>query len=297
MNKPNLFIVGSPKCGTTSLVNYLTSHNDIFFSIPKEPHFFGSDLKGLSNFISLKHYLLSFETKKNAKWFGDASVWSGLSVDALQEISQYSGNAKIIYMYRSPAEMVQSLHMQKLFSGDEDLVNLSDAWNASFEREKGRMLPKNCRCNITVQYHKAADHLSIYNKIISLFPKENILFVDFNELAQDPLSVYLKVLHFLSLDYDNKTNFPVYNKRKKSRSRVLSSILHYRPPTSVKLYSAKIKSFLGIRTWGVTRFLFSALIKINRKEADPGEADQSTMIDIKDYFDNSYAEFLSKVKD
>jgi len=83
MNKPNLFIVGSPKCGTTSLVNYLTSHNDIFFSIPKEPHFFGSDLKGLSNFISLKHYLLSFETKKNAKWFGDASVWSGLSVDAL----------------------------------------------------------------------------------------------------------------------------------------------------------------------------------------------------------------------
>lgn len=36
--KPNLFIVGAAKCGTTAWVNYLASHPDIFFAKVKEPH-------------------------------------------------------------------------------------------------------------------------------------------------------------------------------------------------------------------------------------------------------------------
>ena len=34
--KPNLFVIGAPKCGTTSLCHYLESHNEICFSEPKE---------------------------------------------------------------------------------------------------------------------------------------------------------------------------------------------------------------------------------------------------------------------
>ena len=44
MTKPNLFIVGAPKCGTTFLYHYLKKHSDIYFPEFKEPHFFGSDL-------------------------------------------------------------------------------------------------------------------------------------------------------------------------------------------------------------------------------------------------------------
>ena len=39
MGKPNLFIVGAAKSGTTSLHNYLNQHPDIFMCNPKEPHF------------------------------------------------------------------------------------------------------------------------------------------------------------------------------------------------------------------------------------------------------------------
>ena len=31
MKKPNLFIVGAPKCGTTFLYHYLKKHPDIYF--------------------------------------------------------------------------------------------------------------------------------------------------------------------------------------------------------------------------------------------------------------------------
>ena len=41
---PNFFIIGAPKCGTTSLQYYLEQHHDVFFA-PKELHFFGEDLK------------------------------------------------------------------------------------------------------------------------------------------------------------------------------------------------------------------------------------------------------------
>lgn len=37
---PNLFVVGAPKAGTTSLWHYLRQHPDVFMSALKEPHFF-----------------------------------------------------------------------------------------------------------------------------------------------------------------------------------------------------------------------------------------------------------------
>ena len=42
--KPNLIILGSQKCGTTSLHNYLNEHPDIFMSTPiKEPGYYMFD--------------------------------------------------------------------------------------------------------------------------------------------------------------------------------------------------------------------------------------------------------------
>ena len=42
MKNPNFFIIGAPKCGTTSLATWLGSHPQIYFSPNKEPHYFYS---------------------------------------------------------------------------------------------------------------------------------------------------------------------------------------------------------------------------------------------------------------
>src|SRR5690349_21884975 len=42
--KPNFFIVGAPKCGTTALYEYLRPHPNVFLPRVKEPHFFATDL-------------------------------------------------------------------------------------------------------------------------------------------------------------------------------------------------------------------------------------------------------------
>ena len=45
MKKPNLFLIGAAKCGTTSLYHYLKQHPDLFFPEHKEPHYFSKDLE------------------------------------------------------------------------------------------------------------------------------------------------------------------------------------------------------------------------------------------------------------
>jgi len=48
MPKPNFFIVGAPKSGTTALNVYLSEHPDIFMA-RKELHYFGRDLIYVEN--------------------------------------------------------------------------------------------------------------------------------------------------------------------------------------------------------------------------------------------------------
>ena len=43
MKKPNTFIIGAPKCGTSAMANYLDQHPDIYVSPIKEPHYFIKD--------------------------------------------------------------------------------------------------------------------------------------------------------------------------------------------------------------------------------------------------------------
>ena len=43
MSKPNLFIVGAPKAGTTFLYTALMDHPEVFFPKNKEPNHFASE--------------------------------------------------------------------------------------------------------------------------------------------------------------------------------------------------------------------------------------------------------------
>jgi len=54
-NAPKFFIVGAPKCGTTSMAEYLGQHPELFV-IRGEPHFFGSDIDYNTPRISQSRY-------------------------------------------------------------------------------------------------------------------------------------------------------------------------------------------------------------------------------------------------
>ena len=74
--KPSFFIIGAPKCGTTSLYRYLTLHPNIIMSIPKEPHYFSDDINN-GRISELEMYLNCFnhvDEKGRIKAIGEAST-------------------------------------------------------------------------------------------------------------------------------------------------------------------------------------------------------------------------------
>ena len=119
MKKPNVFIIGAPKCGTTSLREYLGSHPNVYACKPEEPHFFCTDLKGRYNGLTEPEYLRKYFHGANSrhKVIIDKSTWYLYSKSAVLNILKFDADAKFIVMVRNPINMVYSLHSELLWTG------------------------------------------------------------------------------------------------------------------------------------------------------------------------------------
>ena len=71
---PNLFLVGAPKCGTTSLWTWLGQHPDIYMSPEKEPSFFSRSLDDPQQRWRSDEYDDLFRGARDERWVGEATV-------------------------------------------------------------------------------------------------------------------------------------------------------------------------------------------------------------------------------
>ena len=129
--KPNFFIVGAPKCGTTALHEYLQHHPDAYLPYYKEPHYFGADLVG-SRFLQFRNkpkrkYLKLFRDVRGEARIGESSPWYLASNAAAAEIHRYDPEAKIIIMLRNPIDMMYSMWSQFRYSGNEQIEFFEEA--------------------------------------------------------------------------------------------------------------------------------------------------------------------------
>jgi hypothetical protein len=114
--KPNLFINGAMKSGTTFLRSLLASHPSIFLSRPKEPCYFvdPTQLRELQPWFwrqgywrSKEFYLSLFQSARDATIVGEASVYYThlpLASGVAERISQFNPDARLIYVMRDPIE-------------------------------------------------------------------------------------------------------------------------------------------------------------------------------------------------
>ena len=89
--RPDFFILGAPKCGTTALSEYLRRHPRVFVSRPKEPHYFCADFDYYyaPGQRTEEHYLRLFaEADEGHLAVGEASVWYLYSEDAARNIAR-----------------------------------------------------------------------------------------------------------------------------------------------------------------------------------------------------------------
>lgn len=233
MPKPNFFIVGAPKCGTTAMTMYLQKHPEIYIPNHKELHYFGSDLQYYLPRLkySLKTYLSFFEEATDEKIIGEASVMYLSSQRAAQEIKEFSPPARILIMLRNPVDMMYSFHSQLLFTADEDIHDFKEALAAEELRRKGKAIPpKNTMLNYLF-YRYNTQFTQHVKRYFDIFGQENVHVIIYDDFKEDVALTYKETLCFLQIDPDFKPDFQIINPNKRARSLSLQHFLKSPPKT------------------------------------------------------------------
>ena len=227
MPAPSFFIVGAPKCGTTSLNDYLRQHPALFIPERKELHHFGSDLQFAKTVRPARdEYLAQFAAAQPGQIAGEASVWYLFSQLAAREIHGFCPTAKIIIMLRNPADMMYSLHSQYLFESNEDLADFAAALAAEEDRSQGRRLPPGSNYREGLLYRRVARFAEQVSRYLEVFPRDQVHIIDFDDFSRDTLRVFAEVLEFLGVDSSFRCEFQVRNPNKQVQSQSLHNFLN-----------------------------------------------------------------------
>ena len=260
--KPNFFIIGAPKCGTTAISEYLRTHPAVFMSTPKEPSYFATDLPGMRYVDRLSDYEQLFDRAgPEHQVIGEASPSYLFSGEAIAQIAAYRPDAKILVMLRPPADMLPSYHSQLCYSSFEDRADLETAWDLQQERRRGQHIPPACREPRVVQYARVAAFADQLERVLRHFPASQVHIVLYADLRRDVLAVYRGILDFLQLEDDGRSEFPVVNPRKAARFGALNRALHT-PPAWTRRLMARLS---GTRLHDALVKTYGALLRANTR--------------------------------
>lgn len=219
MVRPDIFICGVMKSGTTILHDYICTHPDIVSGSQKEIHYFSLHYDKGPDW-----YNEHFKAVEPGKRTIDASPTYFDAANTAQIprlINAYCSDPKIIVITRDPVERAisQFIHL-KVTTGDEPLKNVDideffnrpviDAWRQT---------------SILGYYQNLIMGFSLYTRKHQIyrdnFKEHQLLFLDNASLRSNPREEMQKVFEYLGVDYvDNE----VFGKVKYSNGSSLRKI-------------------------------------------------------------------------
>lgn len=195
--RPNFFIVGAPKAGTTSMYSYLAQHPDIFLCPVKEPNHFASgsilrqrlyyDARVVEND---EEYLSLFETVTHESAVGEASVSYLFYEEACRRIAGFDPAANILVFLRNPVDRAFSHYMMDrrlgLVSADFDEVIASGGESEDLALHYQQYVSLGMYASQLERYRQAfGDHVCV---------------TLFSDLRADPLGAARRVFAHLGVD-------------------------------------------------------------------------------------------------
>ena len=251
--RPNFFIVGAPKCGTTALYEYLRPHPHIFLPRLKEPHFFAKDLGTYPAVKTPEAYAALFAdaTARHLR-VGEASVYYLRSSTAIPNIREYNPDAKLIAMFRNPVDMVYSFHSQLLYVSQENVRDFETAWRLQGRRSQGLDLPRRSRGGFLLQYADMGRFGTQARRLLATFPAAQVKIILFDDFSASPQLVYDEIIDFLELPHDGRAQFPRINENKRARMAWLRKLM-VNPPYKARSAYRSFKQAVGGRHLDATK--------------------------------------------
>lgn len=272
--KPELFILGGPKCGTTALCTYLAGHSAICFSEPKEPKYFHTDFADAHRLAHDEaQYIACFaRDSQRHRLLAEGTVWYLYSQVAVDNILAFNPEARFVVMIRNPVDLAYSLHSQLLYGGDEEVVSFEHAWRLQGARKAGREVPSGARDPKALLYGEVAKLGEQVERLFAVVPRERVLVINHEDFSQDPQREYRKVLAFAGLPDDARDSFERVNENRALRRTPLTSLL---------FQMRKVKLALGIRgSFGI----WQALQPLVAKRARRAKLPDAFADELREYF-------------
>ena len=202
--RPNFFIVGAAKSGTTSLANYLSQHPDIYMPTIKEPKFFSvsdntfphkgrGDSMVDNNVIKERcTYEMLFKPGSGCKARGEASVDYLYFPTVAKKIKEYNPESNIIILLRNPVERAFSAYMHMVRDVREDL-SFEDALEAEPYR-------KSMNWEFFWYYSDLGFYSSQVKRYLEHFSRRQVHIILFESLKENPLKVIQRIYRLVGVD-------------------------------------------------------------------------------------------------
>lgn len=226
MKKPNLFIVGHPRTGTSSLHDYLNQHPDVFMSPIKEPNYFARDFHEESDNFHKKKLYFPFRTENQylslyRKWgdekiAGEASATSLYSKVSAERIAGFNKDAKIIMMFREPVDFLFSYHSTAIFSLGENFLDFRKALSVEQERKQGKLLGKRVLTPSFLYYSEFIKYEKQVKRFLSFFSTDQLKIIIFDDFKKETDRIHGDILRFLDVDTGFVPDFTIVNPYKKN---------------------------------------------------------------------------------
>ena len=265
--RPDFFIVGAFKSGTTALYDYLGQHPQVFMPFHKEPLFFGDDLTRRYGRMTREQYLSLFAAAGDGQRVGEASAWYLYSRCAAGEIHDFAPEGQIIVMLRNPVDVMHAQHSQLLFNAAEDIPDFAQALAAEPERRQGKRLPPGPIRIETLFYRESVRFAEQLERYLEAFGRDRVHVILYDDFRDQTSRTYAETLAFLGVDASFEPEFAVVNANRRVRSPILQRLI-FQPPRSM-LGTVRV-----LRRFPLVHRTRAALLRMNsraqrRTEMDP----------------------------
>jgi hypothetical protein len=274
--KPNFFILGAAKAGTTSLYEILAQHPQVYFPFDKEPAYFCDDTyysKGD------KWYLNSFfKQVKEQPLRGEAtSRYLYFASKVAPRIKEFVEpvQTKYIVIFRDPAKLVYSFYWNSVREGHETLPFI-DALKA----ENGRMIKFQNELEMHGQILYAYSRIGAYARQVQQYleytPKDQFLFLLTEDLTDHSALIH-RLQVFLELeDHSSKIKSILSNSAALPRNQAIHHWLRKR-----SVLKDIVKPFIPSK---IRYKLKMSALERNLKKINPPDLDEGIANDLRKHY-------------
>lgn len=242
---PDFLIIGSQKCGTTSLFSYLKKHPLILTSQKKELHFFNDNYeKGVD------WYKAQFPNKLNDQiLIGEATPGYLYCPYTPERVAKLLPNAKLIVLLRNPVDRAWSHYKHYKRKSMDKQLNFEQAINYEIEEVKNKKSKKLKSSKYKGSYYRSSYvkrgiYVNQLKHWMIFFPKKQFIILKSEDFFADPDKVLSEVLAFLELPECHNKNYKIHNKgtsEKIDPTTRMQLVNFFRP------YNTELEEFLGVK--------------------------------------------------